>query len=43
MNDVDLGVPLTLVSEAVFARCVSFLFDERRCVERVVECRRAAK
>jgi len=32
MNAADLGVPLTLVSEAVFARCVSSLVDERRCV-----------
>ena len=31
MNAADLGVPLTLVSEAVFARCVSSLVDERRC------------
>jgi len=30
MNAADLGVPLTLVSEAVFARCVSSLVDERR-------------
>jgi 6-phosphogluconate dehydrogenase len=43
MNAADLGVPLTLVSEAVFARCVSSLVDERRCVEHVVECCRAAK
>jgi 6-phosphogluconate dehydrogenase len=31
MNAADLGVPLTLVSEAVFARCLSSLVDERRC------------
>ena len=43
MNAADLGVPLTLVSEAVFARCVSSLVDERRCVQRVVVCRRVAK
>jgi 6-phosphogluconate dehydrogenase len=34
MNAADLGVPLTLVSEAVFARCVSSLVDERRCAPR---------
>ena len=38
MNAADLGVPLTLVSEAVFARCVSSLVDERRCVKHVGEC-----
>lgn len=34
MNAADLGVPLTLVSEAVFARCLSSLVDERRRVLR---------
>ena len=36
MNAADLGVPLTLVSEAVFARCVSSLVDERRCAPRCI-------
>ena len=29
-NALDLGIPLTLISEAVFARCLSSLTDERR-------------
>ena len=29
INALDLGVPLTLIGEAVFARCVSALKDER--------------
>ena len=38
MNAADLGVPPTLVSEAVFPRCVFCLVDERRCVKHVGEC-----
>lgn len=29
INSLDLGMPLTLISEAVFARCLSALKDER--------------
>ncbi len=29
MNALDLGIPLTLIGEAVFARCLSALKDER--------------
>nr|WP_319394895.1 decarboxylating NADP(+)-dependent phosphogluconate dehydrogenase [uncultured Desulfobacter sp.] len=30
INALDLGIPLTLISESVFARCVSALKDQRR-------------
>ncbi len=33
---LDLGVPVTLISEAVFARCVSALKDERVAASRVI-------
>lgn len=29
MNALDLGMPLTLIGEAVFARCLSAMKDER--------------
>ena len=29
INALDLGIPLTLISEAVFARCVSSLKEQR--------------
>jgi len=30
INSLDLGIPVTLISEAVYARCLSALKDERR-------------
>ena len=35
MNAADLGVPPTLVNEAVYPRCMFPLFDERRCAHSV--------
>lgn len=35
MEALDLGIPLTLVSEAVFARCVSALVSERQAASTV--------
>ena len=37
INALDLGVPLTLIGEAVFARCLSALKDERIEAAKVLE------
>ncbi len=34
INALDIGMPVTLIAEAVFARCLSFLKDERVKAER---------
>jgi len=36
MNALDLGIPLTLIGEAVFARCLSSLKDERVTASKVL-------
>lgn len=36
MNALDLGVPLTLIGEAVFARCLSAQKDERQHAARIL-------
>ena len=36
VNALDLGVPVTLIGEAVFARCLSALKDERTAASRVL-------
>jgi 6-phosphogluconate dehydrogenase len=36
MNALDLGIPLTLIGEAVFARCLSALKDERVTASKVL-------
>lgn len=36
MNALDLGIPLTLIGEAVFARCLSALKDERVIASKVL-------
>ncbi|HEY7864893.1 MAG TPA: decarboxylating NADP(+)-dependent phosphogluconate dehydrogenase [Psychromonas sp.] len=35
INALDLGIPLTLISEAVFARCLSALKDQRVAAEQL--------
>lgn len=35
INALDLGVPLTLITEAVFARCVSSLKDQRQAMAKL--------
>jgi 6-phosphogluconate dehydrogenase len=37
INSLDLGMPLTLISEAVFSRCLSALKDERVAASRVLK------
>lgn len=37
INALDLGMPLTLISEAVFARCLSALKDERIQASRLLD------
>lgn len=37
INSLDLGMPLTLISEAVFARCLSALKDERVIASTVLQ------
>lgn len=34
INALDMGIPLTLITEAVFARCVSALKTQRECAAR---------
>src|SRR5690606_14530739 len=41
-NSADLGVPITLISEAVYSRCVSALKDERVKAARKLKGPRAA-
>jgi 6-phosphogluconate dehydrogenase len=36
INSLDLGIPVTLISEAVYARCLSALKDERVAASRVL-------
>ncbi len=36
-NALDLGMPVTLIGEAVFARCLSALKDERTAASKVLE------
>ena len=36
INALDLGMPLTLIGEAVFARCLSSLHDERKLASKVL-------
>lgn len=37
INALDLGMPVTLIGEAVFARCLSAIKDERVCASKVLE------
>lgn len=37
INALDLGMPVTLIGEAVFARCLSSLKDERGRANKVLE------
>ncbi|MBA2368821.1 MAG: decarboxylating NADP(+)-dependent phosphogluconate dehydrogenase [Candidatus Protochlamydia sp.] len=37
INALDLGMPLTLIGEAVFARCLSALKDERMAASRLLK------
>jgi 6-phosphogluconate dehydrogenase len=37
INSLDLGIPVTLISEAVYARCLSALKDERVAASRVLD------
>lgn len=37
IESLDLGIPLTLISEAVFARCLSALKDERVAASKVLK------
>lgn len=37
INALDLGMPLTLISEAVFARCLSAIKEERIAASRLLE------
>ncbi|MBA3238813.1 MAG: decarboxylating NADP(+)-dependent phosphogluconate dehydrogenase [Parachlamydiaceae bacterium] len=37
INSLDLGIPLTLISEAVFARCLSAIKDERVAASKVLK------
>ncbi|UOO81953.1 decarboxylating NADP(+)-dependent phosphogluconate dehydrogenase [Uruburuella testudinis] len=39
INALDLGIPLTLISEAVFARCVSAFKDQRVAAAKLFESR----
>ncbi|THF55197.1 MAG: decarboxylating NADP(+)-dependent phosphogluconate dehydrogenase, partial [Methylophaga nitratireducenticrescens] len=41
MNALDLGTPLTLIGEAVFARCLSALKDERVTASQVLPAKAA--
>jgi 6-phosphogluconate dehydrogenase len=36
ISALDMGIPLTLIVEAVFARCLSALIDERKAAEKVL-------
>ena len=36
INSLDLGIPVTLISEAVYARCLSALIDQRITASRVL-------
>ncbi|MCY7264614.1 hypothetical protein, partial [Pseudomonas protegens] len=35
INALDMGIPLTLITESVFARCVSALKDQRTAAARL--------
>lgn len=37
INSLDLGIPLTLISEAVFARCLSAIKDERITASKILK------
>lgn len=37
INALDLGMPLTLIGEAVFARCLSALKDERETASKILQ------
>jgi len=37
INALDLGIPLTLIGEAVFSRCLSALKDERVAAEKILD------
>ena len=37
ISALDLGMPLTLIGESVFARCLSALKDERVAASKVLE------
>lgn len=37
INSLDLGIPLTLISEAVFARCLSAIKDERVAASKILK------
>lgn len=37
INALDLGIPLTLISEAVFARCLSALKEERLAASKLIQ------
>lgn len=37
INALDLGMPLTLIGEAVFARCLSAIKDERKAASKLLE------
>ena len=36
MESLDFGIPVTLIGESVFARCLSSLFDERAAASKVL-------
>ena len=36
ISSLDMGIPLTLIAEAVFARCLSALLDERKAASEVL-------
>ena len=37
IESLDYGIPVTLIGEAVFARCLSSLFDERQIASTVLK------
>jgi len=41
INALELGIPLTLIGEAVFSRCLSALKDERVTASNVLPARAA--
>ncbi|SCU79630.1 LADA_0B02058g1_1 [Lachancea dasiensis] len=43
INALDLGMPVTLIGEAVFARCLSSLKDERRTASKILPGPQVAK
>ena len=38
ISALDLGIPVTLIAEAVFARCLSSLKEERTTASRSLYC-----